>query len=105
MYILYRIIILKGFYFHIGDKVLAYWVADKLFYPATITGIVHPKFKVEFLSDYVVKSVNVDSLVHSASLKIGCPIAIFDHISQELRVGEIVSINEFVSYLCILFKK
>lgn len=76
-----------------------------MFYPAIITGIVHPKFKVEFLSDCVVKLVNVDGLVHSASLKIGCPIAIFDHISQEFRVGEIVSINEFVSYLCILLKR
>lgn len=79
-------------------------MADKLFYPAIITGIVHQKFKVEFLSDCVVKSVNVDGLVHSASLKIGGPIAIFDHISQEFRVGEIVSINELVLYIYIICK-
>lgn len=78
----------------IGDKVLAYWVADKMFYPATIIDIVSPKYKVEFVSDYVIKLVNAEGLVHSTSLKKGCSIAIFDTVSQEYRVGEIVSINE-----------
>lgn len=77
----------------IGNKVLAYWVADKLFYPAIIIDIVPPKFKVKFLSDFVIKSVNIDCLVHSESLKQGTPIAIFDTVSQEYRVGDIVSIN------------
>lgn len=53
------------------------------------------------MSDYVVKSVNADGLVHSAALKIGSPIGIFDTISQEYRVGEIVSINEYVLSLII----
>lgn len=53
-----------------------------------------PKFKVKFLSDFVIKSVNIDCLVHSESLKPGTPIAIFDTVSQEYRVGDIVSINQ-----------
>lgn len=53
------------------------------------------------MSDYVVKSVNADGLVHSTALKIGSPIGIFDTISQEYRVGEIVSINEYVLTLII----
>lgn len=65
-----------------------------MFYPATIIDIVSPKYKVEFLSDYVIKSLNVEGLVHSTALKKGYPIAIFDTVSQEYRVGEIVSINE-----------
>lgn len=52
------------------------------------------KYKVEFMSDYVIKSVNIEGLVHSAAIKKGCSIAIFDTVSQEYRVGEIVSINE-----------
>lgn len=71
---------------------------DKLFYPATIVDIVYPKYKVEFLSDLVVKSVNADGLVHSSAMKKGSLIAIFDTISQEFRVGEIVSINKLVMY-------
>lgn len=71
-------------------------MADKLFYPAVIIDTLHSKYKVEFLSDFVVKSVNVESLVHSAALKSGSPIAIFDTVSQEYRVGELVSINTLV---------
>lgn len=71
-------------------------MADKLFYPAIIVDIVYPKYKVEFLSDFVVKTVNADCLVHSSAVKKGSLIAIFDTISQEYRVGEIVSINELV---------
>lgn len=80
--------------FDLGNKVLAYWVADKLFYPAIIIDIVPPKFKVKFLTDFVIKLVNIDCLVHNDALKKGTPIAIFDTVSQEYRVGEIVSINQ-----------
>lgn len=72
---------------------MAYWVADKLYYPAVIIDIVPPKFKVEFISDCVVKLLNIEALVHSSALKKGSPIAIFDTVSQEYRVGEIVSVN------------
>lgn len=65
-----------------------------MFYPASIVDVGPPKFKVEFLSDYFVKQINIEGLVHSAALKVGSPIGIFDTISQEYRVGEIVSINE-----------
>lgn len=48
------------------------------------------------MSDCVVKTMNIDALVHSSALKKGSPIAIFDTVSQEYRVGEIVSINVYV---------
>ncbi|XP_060877211.1 uncharacterized protein LOC132950036 isoform X2 [Metopolophium dirhodum] len=80
--------------FKTGDKIFAYWTADKMFYPAIIIDIVAPKFKVEFLSDYYIKLLNSDCLVHSTALKIGTLVAIFDTVSQEYRVGEIVTINE-----------
>lgn len=85
-----------NFVSNIGHKVLAYWVADKLFYPAIIIDIVSPKYKVEFLSDNYVKQINIEGLVHCEALKKGSAIAIFDTVSQEYRVGEIVSINESV---------
>lgn len=71
-------------------------MADKMFYPAIIINIIPPKFKVEFISDYYVKLLSADCLVHSSALKIGSLVAIFDTISQEYRVGEIVTINEYV---------
>jgi len=71
-------------------------MADKMFYPAIIIDIATPKFKVEFLSDYYIKLLNSDCLVHSAALKNGTLVAIFDTVSQEYRVGEIVAINEYV---------
>lgn len=74
--------------------VLAYWVADKMFYPATIIDKMPSKYKVEFLSDYYVKELNIEGLVHSTALKVGSSVAIFDTVSQEYRAGEIVSINE-----------
>ncbi|XP_022165129.1 uncharacterized protein LOC111030092 isoform X2 [Myzus persicae] len=80
--------------FKTGDKIFAYWMADKMFYPAVIIDIATPKFKVEFLTDYYIKLLNSDCLVHSAALKIGTLVAIFDTVSQEYRVGEIVTINE-----------
>jgi len=66
-----------------------------MFYPAIIIDITLPKFKVEFISDYYIKLLNADCLVHSEALKIGTLVAIFDTISQEYRVGEIVTINEY----------
>ncbi|CAH1721580.1 unnamed protein product [Aphis gossypii] len=80
--------------FKIGDKIFAYWMADKMFYPAVIIDTAPPKFKVEFISDYYIKLLNSDCLVHSEALKIGTLVAIFDTVSQEYRVGEIVTINE-----------
>ncbi|XP_003246625.1 uncharacterized protein LOC100168759 isoform X2 [Acyrthosiphon pisum] len=80
--------------FKTGDKVFAYWMADKMFYPAIIIDIDAPKFKVEFLSDYYIKLLNSDCLVHSSALKKGTLVAIFDTVSQEYRVGEIITINE-----------
>lgn len=80
--------------FKTGDKIFAYWTADKMFYPAIIIDIAAPKFKVEFLSDYYIKLLNSDCLVHSSALKSGSLVAIFDTVSQEYRVGEIVTINE-----------
>lgn len=46
------------------------------------------------MSDLVIKSVNPEGLIHSSALKPGLEIAIFDTVSQECRMGEIVSINE-----------
>ncbi|XP_050547040.1 TP53-binding protein 1-like isoform X2 [Daktulosphaira vitifoliae] len=80
--------------FNIGSKVFAYWISDKLFYPATIIEIIFPKYKVEFLSDHVIKSITEDGLVHSDALRQGMPIGIFDTVSQEYKVGDIVSIHE-----------
>jgi len=80
--------------FKIGDKIFAYWMADKMFYPAIIIDIAPPKFKVEFISDYYIKLLNSDCLVHSSALKVGTLVAIFDTVSQEYRVGEIVTIND-----------
>lgn len=88
------LIILISLLVFIGSKVLAYWVADKLFYPAVIIDTVPPKFKVKFLSDFVIKSVKVDCLVHIENLKPGTSIAIFDTVCQECRVGDLVSINQ-----------
>lgn len=73
---------------------MAYWVTDKLFYPATIIDILPPKFKVQFMSDRVIKPVNIDGLVHVSSLKPGISIAVLDTVSQECKFGEIVSINK-----------
>jgi len=67
-----------------------------MFYPAIIVDIEAPKFKVEFLSDFYIKLLNSDCLVHSSALKKGTLVAIFDIVSQEYRVGEIVTINEYV---------
>lgn len=83
-----------SFTFKIGDKIFAYWMADKMFYPAVIIDTATPKFKVEFITDYYIKLLNSDCLVHSEALKIGTLVAIFDTVSQEYRVGEIVNINE-----------
>ncbi|XP_060836093.1 uncharacterized protein LOC132918692 [Rhopalosiphum padi] len=80
--------------FKTGDKIFAYWMADKMFYPAVIIDIAPPKFKVEFISDYYIKLLNSDCLVHSSALKIGTLVAIFDTVSQEYRVGEIITIND-----------
>lgn len=87
------------FFSFIGDKIFAYWMADKMFYPAVIIDVAFPKYKVEFLSDFYIKLLNSDCLVHSAALKIGTLVAIFDTVSQEYRVGEIVTINEYVQQL------
>lgn len=77
----------------IGDKVLAYWVTDKLFYPATIIDILPQKYEVQFISDHVIKTVNADALVHSSALKPGTSVAVLDTVSQECKFGDIVSIN------------
>ncbi|VVC36757.1 Tudor domain,BRCT domain [Cinara cedri] len=82
--------------FDIGDKVLAYWIADKLFYPATIIGIMPSKYRVKF-TDGVEKLVTIEGLVHCEALKINSPIAVCDRVSQEYRVGEIVSINSITN--------
>lgn len=74
-------------------------MADKMFYPAVIIDTAPPKFKVEFITDYYIKLLNSDCLVHSEALKIGTLVAIFDTVSQEYRVGEIVTINEYVQHI------
>lgn len=71
-------------------------MSDKLFYAATIIDKIPPKFQVEFMTDYVKKPIKADALVHSSALKKGSSIAILDTVSQEYRIGDIVSINKYV---------
>ncbi|XP_050428098.1 TP53-binding protein 1-like [Adelges cooleyi] len=82
--------------FDIGSKVFAYWIGDKMFYPATIIDRTFPKFKVEFLSDHLIKSLTEDGLVHSDALRTEMSIGVIDNVSQEYKVGDIITIPKII---------